>query len=169
MASDIAGWVGTVFRNVAPTDHTVTRVHVNRGGPFGPGEGDPQEAGEAVLNLPGLLGALGTGILPYGTCPRITWKIKGEEKRGRGRTHTCYCKWSGYLNNGGSWTTGTNLMTNVTALATTLSAGTDVTHGIIAHHLSLRVHSRADATTRDVTGYVVRLQPSYLRSRLTAP
>jgi hypothetical protein len=146
----------------------LTRVLVNRGGPFGPGEGDPQESGEISQDSVGTLAA-GTGALPHGLCARVTIKTSLASKRGSGRFHAPWPGYSSYLAGGDLWNTSGAYYTAVSTFASTLLAGHDVTHDAVTHHYSLRVHSRADATTRDAVSVIPRNQVSYLRSRLTAP
>ena len=171
LASDISSWTATLARAMCYPDFSLARIHVNRGGPFGPGEGDDPEAGEATVNAAGTL-ATGSGtILPHALCMRVTLRTALASRRGRGRFHAPWPGVGGYKSstNADTWNVGGAYWNAVVAFANALAAGHDVTHDLIDHHLSLRVHSRVDATTRDVTSVVPRTEVSYLRSRLSAP
>jgi hypothetical protein len=169
VASDLATWLSTLARAMCPTTMSLGRVYVNRGGPYGPGEGDPQEAGETSVNAAGTLSVVGGHSLPHGLCARVTVRTTLAGKRGTGRFHA---PWPGSdLCMGGDdiFNTGSAYWSAVVAFANALLAGHDRTAGVDVHHYSLRVHSRADNATRDAKAVVPRQRVSYLRSRLTAP
>lgn len=169
VAADVDSWLGTLARAMAPTIMQLGRVHVNRGGPYGPGEGDPQEAGEHVNGSAGTLAASGSQALPHGLCARVTVYTALASKRGRGRFRAPWPEWAGYLATADTWNNAGAYITAVSAFASAALAGHDAVHDAITHHYSLRVHSRADAATRDATSVSVRPGVSYLRSRLTSP
>jgi hypothetical protein len=168
VAGDLASWLGTTARAMAPTNVNLSQVRVFRGGPYGPGEGDPQEAGTSIVNLAGT-GPAVTGGLPHGVCCRVSVYTALASRRGRGRFHAPSPCAQTQLNDSDHWGTALPHYIAVKAFADNLLAGHDVTHDLIVHHYSLRVHSRADATTRDATKVLPRTEVSYLRSRLTSP
>lgn len=168
VAADLVSWFKTEAKAMAPAALELTEVSVNRGGVWGPGEGDPQEAGLAGVAELGTLAA-GTGTLPHGLCARVTIKTGLASKRGTGRFHAPWPGYSSFLASFDAWASGGTYMTAVTNFANKLLAGHDVTHDAVDHHYSLRVHSRRDATTRDALSVVPRTQVSYIRSRLSAP
>ncbi len=168
VAGDVADWLGTKWRAMAPTDVKLSVVRSFHGGPYGPGEGDPQESGISVVNGAGS-GAASAGTLPHGVCGRITVYTGLASRRGRGRFHAPSPNRSSALNGPDVWATADSYWTAMQDFAVNALGGHDVTHDLIVHHYSLRVHSRADATTRDATRVLVRPQVSYLRSRLSAP
>lgn len=168
VAADLSSWLITAAAAMTFSGVKVTRFLVNRGGPWGPGEGDPQESGELGVDTVGSLSS-GTGNLPHGACARVTLRTNLASRRGRGRFHAPWPGYASYLSSADTWNTAGAYYTNVAAFAALLAAGHDATHDLIVHHYSLRVHSRVDATTRDVTTAIPRTQVSYLRSRLSAP
>jgi hypothetical protein len=169
VAADLDGWLRTKCLAMAPSALQLASIHVNHGGPFGPGEGDPAEAGESVINVNGTLPAGSGGPIPHGLCARVSLATNLASKRGRGRFHAPWPLWAENIFNPDTWDTSKPYWAAVVSFKNELLLGKDVTHDTIAHHYSLRVHSRADNTTRDVTAAQVRPQVSYLRSRLSAP
>src|SRR5512138_688193 len=168
VASDLDSWLGSLARAMAPPSVKLSQVRVFRGGQWGPGEGSPQESGAAVNNGAGT-GAASTDSLPHGVCMRVTVYTALASRRGRGRFHAPSPNRSSALTNADMFATGDTYYTAVAAFANALLAGHDVTHDLISHHYSLRVHSRADQVTRDATKVLVRQQVSYVRSRLSSP
>lgn len=168
VAADLASWLTTAACAMTFSGVKLSRILVNRGGPFGPGEGDPQESGEAGVDSVGTL-ASGTGNLPHGACARVTVRTALASKRGRGRFHAPWPGYASYLASADLWNTAGAYFTNVGTFAALVLAGHDVVHDLVTHHYSLRVHSRADATTRDAVAAIARTEVSYLRSRLSAP
>lgn len=169
VASDVNSWLGTLARAMTTDAVALSRVVVNRGGVWGPGEGDPPEAGEASNGGAGTLGPNGTLLAPHGLCMRVTVRTALASRSGRGRFHAPWPQYAGHIVNADTWSVGSSYYVAVVAFADALLAGHDVTHDLISHHYSLRVHSRKDATTRDAVAVAPRAQVSYLRSRLTAP
>jgi hypothetical protein len=171
VAADIDSWTTTAARAMAYSGLELARIAVNRGGPFGPGEGDPAESGEKSVTLAGTLpGGTGT-LLAYPECMRVTLRTSLASRRGRGRFHAPWPCYGSYKSATApdNWNVGGGYWNAVVAFANLLLAGRDVTHDTITHHYSLRVHSRKDGVTRDVTAIVPRVQVSFLRSRFTAP
>lgn len=168
VASDVDSWLTSLFRAATVSSATVTQIRVNRGGPWGPGEGDPQEAGAKIVNLAGTM-APGSGSLPHGVCARVSVYSKLASRRGRGRFHMPSPVSSGYLGTVDQWNASGAYYLACIAFAQALVNGRDAVHDLITHHYSLRVHSRRDATTRDAVKFVVQPGVSYLRSRITAP
>lgn len=168
VAGDLSGWLITKAAAMTYSGVKVKRFLVNRGGPWGPGEGEPQEAGEIGVDTIGTL-AGGTGNLPTGACARVTVRTALASRRGRGRFHAPWPGYASYLASANVWNTAGAYYIAVAAFAQELKNGKDVTHDLIVHHYSLRVHSRVDATTRDATSAITREGVSYLRSRLTSP
>lgn len=168
VASDLAGWLKTKAKAMAPTSLTLTQVRVNRGGPYGPDEGaDPEAGNEAVDEV--CTGSFGSTPIPHGICARVTIYTALASRRGRGRFHAPSPLAQLQLSSADVFNTSGAYFVAVKDFADTLLAGHDVTHDAIDHHYSLRVHSRVDHTTRDAQKVLVRPQVSYLRSRLSAP
>lgn len=171
VASDMSAWLKTLAKAMAPNTLSLSRVTVNRGGPWGPGEGEPQESGEHTIDETGTLATSGTATVPHGLCMRVTVKTSLASRRGRGRFHAPSPHWAAYKSEAApdNWSIGGGYWNAVVDFANALLAGHDVTHDLLDHHYSLRVHSRKDSTTRDAVAVVPRVQVSYLRTRLTAP
>ncbi len=169
VADDLASWLTTTARALTINTVKLQRIHVNRGGPFGPGEGDDAEAGEHVVGSACTGTSAGGVSLPHGLCARVTLYTALASKRGRGRFHAPWPDTMAALASPDRWLTSNSYFTALQSFANTLLAGQDVTHDTISHHYSLRVHSRRDSLTRDVVSVAVRDQVSYLRSRLSAP
>ena len=168
VAADLSSWLSSTARAMGPTNVQLSQVRVFRGGPWGPGEGDPQESGNAVVNL-ACTGPAPTGGLPHGVCCRVSVYTSLASRRGRGRFHAPSPTAQTQLNDADHLGTSLAYYIAVKAFADGLLAGHDVVHDLITHHYSLRVHSRADQTTRDAKKVLVRTEVSYLRSRLTSP
>lgn len=168
VAADLSSHLITDAAAMTFSGVKVKRFLVNRGGSYGPGEGDPAEAGEVGVDTVGTLAA-GTGNLPTGACARVTVRTALASRRGRGRFHAPWPGYASYLASANVWDTSKAYYQNVAAFAQSLKNGWDVTHDLIVHHYSLRVHSRVDRETRDATSAVTREGVSYLRSRLTSP
>jgi hypothetical protein len=113
--------------------------------------------------------AAGTGALPSEVCLVAKLSTALATRSGRGRLFFASPIYSSYLSSPDQWNTGGAYWTAVNAFLTSLKNGLDVTHDTIAHHYSLRVWSRKRGDSHDVTGYSMRQQPHWLRSRLTAP
>lgn len=168
VADDLGGWLPDTAKAMATSGVKLTQVRVNRGGPFGPGEGDPPEAGVSIVDTV-CTGAWTTGELPHGVCARVSVYTDLASRRGRGRFHAPSPVAPGQLDTPDRWVVGGQYLSAVQAFADELLGGHDVTHDLNTHHYSLRVHSRADAETRDATRIVVQPEVSYLRSRISAP
>jgi hypothetical protein len=130
---------------------------------------DTPSVGESAVGVAGTLGA-GTGLLPRECCMVVTLRTAVATRSGRGRMFLPSPLYSSNLASQDAWATGTGgWYSAVGTFMDKLMAGVDVTHSTFGHHLSLRVHSRRHATSYDVTSYVRRLQPHWLRSRMTSP
>lgn len=168
VASDISSWLAVKARAMATSFVLLARVRANHGGPYGPGEGDPPESGEYPTNQAGTMAA-GSGTLPHGVCARVTVRTDLASRRGTGRFHAPSPTAASYLATADDWNQSGAYYLAVSAFATELLGGKDVSHDVVVHHYSLRVHSRADGVTRDAKVVIPRTQVSYIRSRLSAP
>lgn len=74
-----------------------------------------------------------------------------------------------YLSTASGWDTAAQYYTRAVTLCTNLLAGHDVTHDSIDHHYSLRVWSKKLGASRDVQTAVARVQPGYVKSRISIP
>jgi hypothetical protein len=169
VAADLRDWLKVEAKALTMNTVKLQRIHVNRGGPFGPDEGEDQESGEVVISEACTAASAGGISLPHGLCARVTVYTALASRRGRGRFHAPWPDSAAALAAPDRFLTTNAYMVNLTTFANDLLGGHNVTHDTIDHHYSLRVHSRRDALTRDAASVSVRDGVSYLRSRLTAP
>jgi hypothetical protein len=169
VADDVGDWLETKARAMATSFVKLTRVRVNRGGEFGPDEGADPESGESLRDVAGTM-ASGSGGMPHGVCARVSVYSTLASRRGRGRFRCPSPTASSYLGTQpDNWNTAGAYYIAVKAFGDELLTGHDTTHDLVTHHYSLRVHSRADQTTRDAVRVKAQPQVSYLRSRITSP
>lgn len=157
-ADDISSWLTTKFRACLRTIFTLEDLTVRE--LF---TSTPAEATKA-LGLAGTLGTL-SGFLPRQIVLLMTLRTAVATRSGRGRMFLPSPKQSAHLNDPDEWDTGSGLWLAATALGNEFLAGKTVAHSGLDTHYSLRIHSRADSATYDVTSFLLRRQPHWLRSR----
>lgn len=162
VADDVAAWLAPLWRPVTNAGLTVQRVLTRELGTSSP------TSAESIIAQVGTLTA-GTGTLPSGCCMWLHAKTNLATRSGRGGFHFPPPYYSSFLNTSDSWATGSAYYTAANAIRTALLAGTTVTHDTIAHDYSWRVWSDTRNASEDVTQSVIRLEPKWLRSRMTTP
>jgi len=163
VADDVAAWITTLYKAVLQSAYTFDTVDSRELGT------DTPAIGSSAVGAAGTLGA-GTGLLPREVCMVVTLRTAVATRSGRGRMFIPSPLYSSNLASQDAWLTGTGgWYAAVGAFFDALVAGRDVTHGSIDHHYSLRVYSRKRNASYDVTSYTRRLQPHWLRSRMSAP
>jgi len=163
VANAIKSWLLTDYHNVLAPGYTWQDVQV---------KGILGHDGEAVaaVAVAGALGG-GTGLLPKECCMIVSVKTAHVGRTGRGHMAIPSPRASSFLADSTLWLGSGAYYTNVNTFIATLLAGHDFTYagGTLTAHLSMRLWSRKDGVTRDVTSMVPRLPVRWLRSRSTAP
>lgn len=132
---------------------------------------------EAALKLKGLAGTgMGAdGLLPREATLTLSFRSNHTSRRSMGRISLPSPLASNALDGDGNWRTSATYWVNAGLLGDALLAGHDI--GVLGAdgHLSLRVYSRAnhqqgtgDKTT-DVTTYIRRPRPRWVRRRVSSP
>lgn len=157
-ADDISAWLTTKFRDCLRTIFTLEDLTVRE--LF---TSTPAEATKAI-NAAGTLGTL-SGFLPRQVCLLMTLRTAVATRSGRGRIFLPSPKQSSFLSDPDEWSTSAGLWLAAVALGDQFLAGSTVAHSGLDTHYSLRIYSRSKSATYDVTSYLLRKQPHWLRSR----
>lgn len=163
IASDVKSWIETEYKAVLSNLYTFDEVAVREL------QTNEPTIGSVAVGAAGTLGA-GTRALPREVCMVVTLHTSVATRSGRGRMFIPSPLYSSHLASQDAWLTGTGgWYAAVGDFFEKLLDGHDVEHDLIAHHLSTRVYSRRHNTSYDVTSYTRRLQPHWLRSRMSVP
>lgn len=162
VADDVATWLNTLWRAATNSGLTVQRFITRELGT------DTPSSAESVTANAGTLTA-GTGTLPSGLCLWMSLRTDLATRSGRGGFHFPPPYYSSFLASADAWATGSAYWTACNAIRTAMLAGRDVTHDTIDHHYSLRVWSTVRNTSEDVASMILRVQPKFVRSRMSSP
>lgn len=157
-------WLADAYRAVLSDAYTLVRLQLV--GILGwDAEGSRSIAGGGTLSNVSNVGA----PIPREVAAIITWKTGTHTRSGRGRIFVPAPADAHHLASRNAWNTGTAYWSGLEAFAGAVLEGWDTPFETPDVHLSGRVYSRVDAVTRDITSYIVRLEPHWLRSRASAP
>lgn len=161
VATAINTWLSAKYLDVLVADYTFDDITVTNL--------PPPTTVEAVhtVNSTGTL-ASGSGDLPQEVAMVVSLRSALANRRGRGRLFIPSPLHSSHLDAPDEWQAGDAYWANVGTLMDAMLAGHDFTAGLgglVNFHASLRVWSRAGSASHDVTSYVRRKQPHWLRSR----
>lgn len=134
----------------------------------GPEDGN---ADSKQINAAGTL-ANGSGVLPREICMVLSLRTNYAKRSGHGRLFIPSPMYSSYLNTGDQWATGGAYWTAAAAFGAKLVAGWTLTYGVGGAQsapMRINVWSRRHQENHEVTSYVRRPQPHWLRSRATSP
>ena len=173
VADGVDSWLTTLYRAVAPDNFTVNSLAVRQ--EVAPGSGDVPSEWSKTIGTAGTRASSGW-TLPVPMCMLVSVKTNAAVRSGHGRMFMPPGLVPGALLAGGLWSLTLTYGTAVSAFFDALLAGHDIgTEGIDASHLSYVIYSRTRRQAGlsqyyfDVTSYVRRAAPHWLRSRSTAP
>lgn len=165
VADGVKAWVHDSYKALLSTDYTWNDVQVT---------GILGHDGEA-LSAVGESGSFprepgGSFQLPREVVLTLTLKTAHVGRSGRGHMALPSPDDAAQLQNNSTWKVGAGTFhEKCQAFGNALVAGHDVDIDPLLSHLSVRVYSRKDAVTRDVTAAVARTPIRWLRSRSTSP
>ena len=162
VADEVSTWLTTAYRAMLPAAYSVSDVSVRELYTSTPAQG--VHAISAAGTLSG-----SSGNLPREVCLILSLKSAVATRSGRGRMFIPSPLNSGFLSSQDVWDTASAYWSAVNTFGNALLAGRTFTSGVLDYHLSCRIHSRTRNEDYDLTSFVRRPQPHWLRSRATAP
>ena len=152
----------TLYRAMLNTAYTVNELAVRELRTATP------EAAAKSLAVAGTL-ANATSLLPIEVCGIITWKSNVATRSGRGRMFVPSPRYSSYLTTNDAWNTGAAYWTAMGAFAAEVLTTNTFVEGGVTYTIQPVVYSRAHDQANEITSYVRRQRPHWLRSRSTSP
>jgi len=163
VASAVDDWLRTPYLGMLHPGYTLEDITVNE---LTTGA---DETSQVTVGVGGTLPS-STGHLPLEVCGILSLRTALATRSTRGRIFVPSPGESGQLAENDAWSTAAD--TYYDAMKTfgdALLAGHDFTEGVIDYHASTVIWSRKNSSKQDVTGYLARTRPHWLRSRSTAP
>lgn len=171
VANEVDSWLTTKYRNMLVSGTIVDVLRVYR---IPAVYGDDSTVSSKLLGLAGTLTGA-DGKLPREMTLTLALRSSHTSRRSQGRLSIPSPSNSAYLTAGGDWLTSSAFWSAVGTFGQALLDGHDVGALGVGGHISTRIYSRrqhqegsGDKTT-DVTSYLRRPRPRWLRRRNSIP
>ena len=168
---EVETWLKTKYCNFLPTSMTLRALRAYH---IPATYGADTDVATLSESQAGAL-SIGTGTVPREVTCTLTLRSTHTSRRSMGRLSLPSPRNPSTLDGSSNWVLASSYIANIKTFADALLAGRDIGTLGADGHLSTRIYSRKDHIegdtdpTWDVSTYIVRPRPRWLRRRTTAP